>query len=279
MVTALRPSASHGRSRAADPCRGTVVDVNRLGEQTRLRLWRFVRGDDPARAFEAWAYRERLLEAQLGEDLHMKIASTNFGDRHAVWSLRERLGQILRAEPDAECFCVRLRDRETVGMGTYDPPSPAFEEDRDWSGEEVLRTLDVVHKAPKPRWWLAVVTCSACGQAWLMAQESRHNDIYILQRLDAGERREIEDNERWPSGFERYEQLLAIGRAQGHSVGYVDPLGSTELQATMADVARERPGVRLSELAELLGLDHELALVLARHVVADEDVTIRFDLS
>ncbi len=111
-----------------------------------------------------------------------------------------------------------------------------------------------------------------------MAQESQHNDIYILQRLSVEELRRIEDDGRWPAGFDRYERLLAIGRAFGYSVEYVDPLDSTELQVTMAEVARERPGIALSELADLLGLDLDVALALARCVVEVEGVAITFDL-
>jgi hypothetical protein len=66
-----------------------------------------------------------------------------------------------------------------------------------------------------------------------------------------------------PSDFDRHEQLLAIGRAAGHTIDYVDLLGSTELRDTMSDVARERPGIQLSELAVLLGFDHDVALLLA----------------
>lgn len=35
----------------------------------------------------------------------------------------------------------------------------------------------------EPCWWLSIYSCSACEQKWLVAQEERMNDIYILKRI------------------------------------------------------------------------------------------------
>jgi hypothetical protein len=50
------------------------------------------------------------------------------------------------------------------------------------------------------------------------------------------------------------------------------------LRWTIADLAKARPGIRVSELAELLNLDLETALTLAKRAVRDDAAVIEFDL-
>src|SRR5215470_17349053 len=74
----------------------------------------------------------------------------------------------------------------------------------------------------------------------------------------------------WPSDFDRYETLLEIGRAAGHSVRYFD-VADSPLLHTIADLARERPGIRVTELAALLNLDTAVTAELAGQVVSGSD--------
>jgi hypothetical protein len=150
------------------------------------------------------------------------------------------------------CECGRLADPAVIGMGHH---------------EEVFRTLDQIHHRGSPWWWLLSFRCRACGQDWLVASEERQNDVYILRRLDRPTAERIILENVWPSDFDRYETLLAIGRAAGHSVRFFD-VADSPLLHTIADLAKERPGIRVSELASLLNLDQAVAADLARQVVA-----------
>ncbi len=159
------------------------------------------------------------------------------------------------------CECRRLDDLAVVPMGHH---------------EDVFRTLDTVRKRGSPWWWLYASTCRACGRTWLVAQEERHNDLFILRRLDPATAERIIRDNAWPPDFDRYEALLEIGRAAGHSVRFVDVTDSPLLY-TVTDLARERPGIRVSELASLLNLNPIVAGNLARQVVATSRVSITFD--
>ncbi len=152
------------------------------------------------------------------------------------------------------CECGRLDDLAVVPMGHHD---------------EVFRTLQLVRKRGMPQWWLGACACSACGQTWLVAQEERHNDLFILRRLDAGAAGRLVGEGVWPPDFDRFETLLEIGRAAGRAVRYADVTDSP-LMHTIADLARERPGIRVSELAALLNLDPAVAAGLARQVVSGQ---------
>jgi hypothetical protein len=160
------------------------------------------------------------------------------------------------------CQCGRLDNLAVVPMGHHD---------------EVFRTLEMVRQRGMPWWWLYASTCTACSQTWLVAQEERQNDLFLLRRLNLAETERLLRDNRWPPDFDRYESLLEIGRAAGRSVRFVDARDSPLLY-TITDLARERPGIRVSELASLLNLTPPVAADLARQVVQTAGVTITFDL-
>jgi hypothetical protein len=142
--------------------------------------------------------------------------------------------------------------------------------------EEVFRTLDQVRHRGSPWWWLLSFKCRACGQDWLVASEERQNDVYILRRLDATTADRIASENVWPPDFDRYETLLEIGKAAGRWARFPD-VADSPLLHTITDLARERPGIRVTELASLLNLDPAVADDLARQVVETAGVTITFD--
>lgn len=152
----------------------------------------------------------------------------------------------------ATCECARLDNPAVVGMGHH---------------EEVFRTLDEIRHRGSPWWWLLSFRCRACGQDWLVASEDRQNDVYILRRMDRPTAERIARENVWPLDFDRFETLLEIGRAGGHAVRFADVVDSP-LMHTIADLASERPGIRVSDLAELLNLDPATAATLARQVVS-----------
>jgi len=145
------------------------------------------------------------------------------------------------------------------------------------SHEAVFASLEDVAKRGDPYWWLWAAKCRECGQAWLVGSEERQNDVFCMKRLSATVLQALVGQGQWPADFDRYENLLAIGRSAGRSVRFVDPLRSSSLPATMADLARDRPGVALSAVAALLNLDLEIAERIAVGVMKDTGVAI--DLS
>jgi len=60
-------------------------------------------------------------------------------------------------------------------------------------------------------------------------------------------------------------------------VTYDDPIESGSLYDTMADLARDRPGIAVSELCELLNLDRTTAEAIAARLVRREGLQIGFD--
>jgi hypothetical protein len=101
--------------------------------------------------------------------------------------------------------------------------------------------------------------------------------MFCMRRLSPETVPRILAGSAWPNEFDRYEDLLIIGRRFGRSVRFIDPAGSSSLAATITELARDRPGIKLSELCSLLNLDREVAIKLAEAVVATERVDITFD--
>src|SRR4051794_18251053 len=106
------------------------------------------------------------------------------------------------------CQCATLNDLAVIDMGDHDG---------------VFQTLIKLRERGEPWWWLYASRCNVCGQVWLVAQEERQNDVFILKRLDETATTGLLAADRWPSDFDRYETLLEIGRAAGRKVSFVDP--------------------------------------------------------
>jgi hypothetical protein len=223
-------------------------------------IWEFIRGDLPTADFERLAYNDASLEDDLGPAPYLEVIGTDFRSGDAVWRLKERLKRFLRERDPRRCGCIELRDLAVVDMGE--------ESDR------VLRTFGPVATRGDPYWWLSLQRCAECGQRWLVGEESRQNDVYCLRRLDAAAAERIAADGVWPPDFDRYEALLVAGKAAGKSVRFADPVGDSSLGWTMEDLARARPGIELSVLAELLNLDLETARAIAETVVAEKGVEI-----
>jgi hypothetical protein len=224
-------------------------------------LWQFVRGDTPPQVFEQWLYSAPQLEVVFGERLYMKSIETNFADRNAVGLLKKDLGVFAAKRDQGLCHCVRHPNLAVVDMGNHD---------------DLFSTLERTCERGDPFWWLYVSGCTVCAQKWLVAQEERHNDVFIMKRIGSVEVKSIEENNLWPADFDRYEALLEIGNAAGCAVTYADPLDSS-LVWTVGDLAKARPGIRVSELASLLGVSIELAEALAQKASKTEPFDIAFD--
>lgn len=225
-------------------------------------IWKFVRGDLGPTEFEQWAYVETGLEDLLGERLYMETISADYSSKGAVYVIRQSLGAYAREASNLRCECITLPDLAGVDMGeTHNIVLRTFEERAIWG---------------PALWWLTAEQCTECEQWWLMAAESRQNDVFFLKRLSPREGGQIVNEKQWPEDFDSFEKLLRLGRERGLRWTFVDPVDSS-LIWTAADLARERPGIRVSELAELLNLDIGLAEQVAKKARSEEGVVIDFE--
>jgi len=167
--------------------------------------------------------------------------------------------EFLRKNCPARCACLEMRDLHIVMMGDHD---------------RLFATLVEVKSRGAPKWWLWIARCSACRQAWLVGSEERQHDVFCLRRMSEVEVDETARTNTWPMDFDRYETLIRLGISAGIVFRFADPM---DTRHTMADLTRERPGIRVSELAHLLALDDAVAKTIAKRVVKEEKVEITFD--
>ena len=222
-------------------------------------LWRFVRGDTPPAAFEQWVCATPALESELGPALFMQAISASYGKPYEVDAVRRQIESFLVTCRAAPCACLEMRDLHVVMMGEHD---------------RLFRTLVEVKRHGEPLWWLDIERCAECRQHWLVAAEERQNDVFCLRRLSEAEAERVLSGGPWPTDFHRYERLIRLGISAGIVFRFVDPM---DTRRTIADLARERPGIRVSELAELVALKVEVAAIVAREAVLLEGVEISFD--
>ncbi len=225
-------------------------------------IWRFIRGDMKVQDFEQWVYSEYSLEKMLGKTLYFETISVNYSDKDALQKIKELLSEYARQAAPLQCKCIRLSDMAVVTTGE--------------ESKAVFQHMEEVRKRGEPFWWLSLEHCRECNQWWLVASEEQQNDVYCLRRLDRQTADEILNKNSWPDCFDRYETLLRLGHNNGISVRFLDPMDSS-LAWTIADLAKERPGIAISEIAKLLNLDMEVAKELATKVVRNERVQINFE--
>ena len=151
--------------------------------------------------------------------------------------------------------------------------NPAVVDMADTAG--TLEFYETIKNRGQPYWWLYAARCTSCSTYWLVAQEERQNDVIILRRLTDSELGNLLTNDQWPDDFDRYETLLRLGGAAGHRVRWVDPIGDSSLQSTITDLARDRPGISVPELAQLLDIDEDTAAIIADRARVDDGVSIK----
>ncbi len=163
------------------------------------------------------------------------------------------------------CVCVRLPEIAVILMGDYKVY---------W---EV--SLEEVKSRGEPYEWLSAQRCLGCGQLWLVGTECRHIDILCLHRLTPGEADRLLKENKWPSDFDKYAKLLRLGKEAGRIGGWIegmDPTLST-IPWTIACLARESPGIHVSEIAELLNLNILVAKRFSEQVVKEKGLMITLD--
>ena len=227
-------------------------------------LWRFVRGDGKVATLEQWIYaRSDELESRLGKQSALEVLAANYRSPEAVARVKEVLREYAERVSVLECRCITLPDVAVVDMGDESKP--------------ILASIDQRRSPGESLWWLWCGECTRCGQWWLVAQEERQNDVFCLRRLADTEATALVENDVWPPDFDSYEALLRLGLKAGKSVRFAEPEQAKSLRWTMADLAKARPGIRVSELAELLSLDIDTVCALARRAVRDDGAVIDLD--
>jgi hypothetical protein len=239
------------------------MDSNQSSDSSLNCIWKFVRGDMLTSDFEQWAYSDPTVETLLGKELYFELISTDFSSKDAVFCIKQSLKSFAISVSNCTCMCIQLSDTAVVDMGE--------------ESEKVFLTLKEIRRRGDPYWWLSVHQCQACQQSWLVAQEERQNDVFCLYRIDNDTMKDVLNNNHWPSVFDHYESLLCIGLEAGRSVRWVDPLNSSDLRWTISDLAKDKPGISISEIAELLNLDIGLAEELARRAVQEDHVRVSFN--
>ena len=235
-------------------------------------VWRFVRGDLAAPDLLRRLGSDAALRGALGPRLTAAVEATTSTEEAALWALRCRLGAWARAQPGPACLCVRFRDLDRFDWGGFFDPPPSFEQDREWSHLDVRASWDVLADHGPPLWWLSHARCRVCRQDWLVAFEEEQNDVYVIHRMSTDEARDRSDRGVWPTALNSYAFLLEFGGANVH-VTFVDPTDST-LVETATRLARERPGLGLSEIAALLDLQPADARRIAEEAIARAGVDI-----
>jgi hypothetical protein len=223
-------------------------------------LWEYVRGDLTQAEFEKMFLSDLSFQDFFGEALWLEIASADYRDANITFGIKENLKVFLSEHYPQECKCLEIRNVDVLDM---------FK-----AVDSELKTIEKIMDRGDCLWWLYLSKCTICHQYWLVAQEERQNDVFILKRLNAAQSSKILTSNIWPPDFDQYENLLSIGKVFGHSVRFVDPVGSLSLNATVEDLAREKPGIHLSQIASLLNLDIETATIICSNVIKTTGVVI-----
>lgn len=208
-------------------------------------LWHFIRGDMPLTNFTAWLYAHEEIEAFLGPDFYLDVVSTDFENEQAVADLKETLAEYLDSHYPMACSCIKYADLSIIKMGDDERLTIFFS------------TVNIVKRFGDPCWWLAFFNCAACHQNWLIAQESRINDIYILQRISVTETNLIQEQNEWPLSFRTYKELLKIGKEHGVGFRFFEPLSSPSLCYTIDEIVKEDKNIQPEEISQLMNLDIE----------------------
>lgn len=139
------------------------------------------------------------------------------------------------------CICATLPDLAHVPMGG------------DGLDEKLLATMEMVAPHGGDQWWLYLGKCSACGQDWLVAEDSRIFDEHFLQRLTPTEAAAITTTQTWPETFLSYERVLRIGNTLTEPCRFFDSMAYS-LIWTAEDLRKARPEITPVEIGALLGV-------------------------
>ena len=208
-------------------------------------FWRFARGDMEASEFENWLYSNEGTQLALGEDPYLNAISVDYRDGQRVADFRAELRKSL--PHPADCECHTISDWGLVILGQWSPDN-----------------FEVVQRETSSPYWLHSLVCKECQTRWTVAEDSRIYDVWIVVRVASFDMAKVNS----------YSGLLSLAVSSGAMVRYDDPIHSIELPAAIEELAREKPGISLTELTGLLPVDREIVDHHARDVIAKSRVSI-----
>lgn len=211
-----------------------------MDEEIIDTIWMYLRDEMTDGDFEAWVYEVReALVPVLGQAFYEHVLFLDFRDRDALHQMTERLRETM--ERRLGCICRTLRARDFFYWG-YPYTQARFARD--------------VHEITRGRpglWWLWLGRCAHCGQHWMVAQEERVFDVFIVDRVSEEVAEEIVAEGQWPADFLTYEKVLTLGRTLCRSRLALRPdAGLTKY--TVHELKAERPDINSAEIGVLLGM-------------------------
>ncbi|MBI2519298.1 MAG: hypothetical protein HYV97_02725 [Bdellovibrio sp.] len=230
-------------------------------------LWRFLRGDIETSEFEKALYNDASYEAFFGNDFFLDLIENNYHDKNEVHKLKEKLKAWLGVNYPKKCRCIELRDLDYVDM-TGDSETGYL---------SYMNTIHEIKARGGELWWLYLARCGECQQSWLVASDTRINDIFILKRVEEIDVEKILGDDVWPRDFDSYADVLVFGCKSGKQARFADPMNSPSLAWTMIDIAKEKPGMSVSYFAKLLNVDRTTAIALAEIVMKTEGIVIKLE--
>lgn len=228
---------------------GDILQTNGMTEDQLSHLQAFERGETEPKQFEAWFFKQENLEKCLGEELHWQLLSADYGNSEVVGRLRKSLYVVMKQH--RECECAIIRDKVSILM------------EGDGFDKRVFTTLEEVRDHGRDQWWLYATKCMVCSQAWLIASDQRIHDNYYLTRITLEVLEGILSGGSWPSDFQTYEEVLRLGRDSGKFARFFDPQSPALVWAT-EELLRERPQIKISEIAYLLAVSEDSASQLVK---------------
>lgn len=166
--------------------------------------WCFIRGDLSVRAFEQWVYETSELESAFSDEFYLTLISVDYSLAEAVHVLRTQLQFEIADFAKRECECHTLSHTARIDMGYH---------------EGVFKSLKEVASYGEPLWWLWLAKCSVCGQDWMIGNEERANDVFLMKRMTGSEATQVMSHNQWPDDFKEYDQLIQIDREILDSIG------------------------------------------------------------
>ena len=111
-----------------------------------------------------------------------------------------------------------------------------------------------------PQWWLHLSVCDECGQHWLVAQEERLNDVFVLRKIADEEAQAVLAGAAWPIDLDFYEALLRLGAEHSHHSRFVDV---EDALPVAIDLVGQRPNITNVEIANLVNLPEDAITSIA----------------
>lgn len=154
-------------------------ELNQLQQPLNM-VYQFLRGDMQAFKFEEWIYSGKHIEEIIGKEVYHEVISLNFKDKFELDKIRSLLMTAVEGFLKNKCLCRAIKDSDAKVIGASE-----------WLYSTTLRT--VKRRTP----WIRLDRCTDCGENWLIATDTVHEDKSYFQRLTKGDAEKIELKGQW----------------------------------------------------------------------------------